>query len=521
MINGKSILPNNQLSSKTSKTSILLVYQSKTIENRLKKMNLDLKKILIMVGLLLLATNPGIAEETDPKIAQSEDFESPRLQQFWEDAAQLVQEQLNTINRVEIALNSGNIKEVRSANSVLFLHQRKVYDFINNQYRNPQFLCQQWNQFNSNQEQVYCLLYQLTEQLKPLVPILDRRIAQLSQVETTNPIQGRSTPFPNRESPLISQSDLGVTPTPIPVIGKPLKTAVINPRLSLNPAFAPSETASFIINDNREKLFAMVSLFPNQISLTDPRKTTTDLELYDYSLAPKEIEIYRDFLQKDHRGVTLILSPDLYRTQLHQNRLNLSISERFPFAPLKAEKDGFTPHLTLQVNDDSLEIVMGVLNYGFMVNIGDISLDQLPQELDNLPNLSPEAKRFLLNYTPPTKLESIQIDQRRFLTEKAGLGTTENLVFPVSSKLPLALNQTYILRLIEYQLPEIIISKRPISRQERFYLNQMLETPSSDLLVAVRPVRRRLDGNYTVLWQVLGEFPAPQIADLDRYVVLE
>jgi hypothetical protein len=484
-------------------------------------MNRNWKKIAVIIACFLLTNNPGIAGEINLEIAQTEEFESPRLQQFWDDAAQLVQDQLNTINRIEIALNSGNIKDVRNANSALFLHQRKMSDFLNRQYRFPQALCQQWNQFNSNQEQVYCLLYQLTEQLRPLVSLLDQRIVQLSQLETPHPIQGGANPFPNRQSPLISQSDLGVTATPIPVIGKRLKDAVSNPRLSLTPAFAPAETAIFIINNHREKLFAMGSLFPSEISLTDPRETMIALERYDHSLSAKEIEIYRDFLKKSNRGVTLVLSPETYRQHPHQNRLNNPMSEQFPFAPLKAKTDNFAPRLTIQVNHNFLEIVMGVLNYGFMVNIGDISLDKLPENLREIPNLSPEAKAFLFNYIPPTRLEEIQTDQRRFLTGKAGLGTDENLIFPVSSNLPIQLNQTYILRLIEYQLPEAIVTRKPISRQERFALNRMLETPSSDLLIAVRPVRQRWDGNYTILWQVLGEFPAPKITDLDRYVVLE
>jgi hypothetical protein len=39
--------------------------------------------------------------------------------------------------------------------------------------------------------------------------------------------------------------------------------------------------------------------------------------------------------------------------------------------------------------------------------------------------------------------------------------------------------------------------------------------------VAFRPVNRRPDGSYTVLWRVLNQFPDPQIEDLEKYVNLQ
>jgi len=31
------------------------------------------------------------------------------------------------------------------------------------------------------------------------------------------------------------------------------------------------------------------------------------------------------------------------------------------------------------------------------------------------------------------------------------------------------------------------------------------------MIIAFRPVRRRSDGSYTILWRVLNELPSPQI----------
>ena len=45
--------------------------------------------------------------------------------------------------------------------------------------------------------------------------------------------------------------------------------------------------------------------------------------------------------------------------------------------------------------------------------------------------------------------------------------------------------------------------------------------PAKDLLVVFRPVKSRENGTYTVLWRVLGEFPEPNVTDLDRYANYE
>jgi hypothetical protein len=75
--------------------------------------------------------------------------------------------------------------------------------------------------------------------------------------------------------------------------------------------------------------------------------------------------------------------------------------------------------------------------------------------------------------------------------------------------------------LIQFQLPEVILKRQSISRAQRRYVDLLLETPSSDVLVAFQPVSQRSDGSYTVLWRILKPFPDPQITDLEKYVHLE
>ncbi|HAG85728.1 MAG TPA: hypothetical protein DCL61_32465, partial [Cyanobacteria bacterium UBA12227] len=92
---------------------------------------------------------------------------------------------------------------------------------------------------------------------------------------------------------------------------------------------------------------------------------------------------------------------------------------------------------------------------------------------------------------------------------------------PASTQSPVVLKNTYLVRLIQFEIPDVLLTGEPVSRAQRRNLPDILKTPSSDVLVAFQPVHQRLDGSYTVLWRLLYRFPDPKIEDLDQYVELE
>uniref|UniRef100_A0ACD5GZR8 Uncharacterized protein n=1 Tax=Desertifilum tharense IPPAS B-1220 TaxID=1781255 RepID=A0ACD5GZR8_9CYAN len=95
------------------------------------------------------------------------------------------------------------------------------------------------------------------------------------------------------------------------------------------------------------------------------------------------------------------------------------------------------------------------------------------------------------------------------------LGLTQTL----QSQVPIVLNQTYVMRLIQFELPEILLTGQRIDPRDRRNLDRILNTPSSDLLVAFRPVSQGRDGTYTAIWRILAPFPDPQITNLEAYVL--
>jgi hypothetical protein len=236
-----------------------------------------------------------------------------------------------------------------------------------------------------------------------------------------------------------------------------------------------------------------------------------------------ESQAYAKLQTQPNTGVARVLSAESYRPDPNQlrNRLQPTVAERFPFVALGKSSSGLTPRFTLQIENGNFQIPLPGLDYGFMINLGEVPLENLNPTLQNIRTLSQEQRKFFLNYSPPNQLEALQVDRLRFLTGKDRAGLIPSVSLPASTQAPAILNNTYLLRLFQFQLPEVILQREPISRAQRRYLDQILETPSSDVLVAFRPINRRSDGSYTVLWRVLNQFPDPKIQDLDNYVDLE
>jgi hypothetical protein len=173
--------------------------------------------------------------------------------------------------------------------------------------------------------------------------------------------------------------------------------------------------------------------------------------------------------------------------------------------------------LSLEVdNNGNLQIAQPGLDYGFIWNLGDVEVDQVARNQGNLNSL-PEY-RFFFSYAPPSRLEELQVDRRRFLTGKLDNFAPDGLR---SRGVTLVLNQTYLVRLVQFQLPAPLVNREVIPRRDRRYLDQILQTPSSDIVVALRPIELNNDGSYTMIWQLVNQFPNPQVLDITSYLDLE
>lgn len=505
---------------------------------------------LLLLGsslLSLLIPSLGVAAQED-----AVPTEVIRAQGFWPQAQRLVREQMLLVNRIERAVAEPDPNQVRAARGQLTLHTVAVERFLKGQYPLPTLLCAPTRVRVGTREEpftvgsglsqpqgtVYCNLYQSTQRLSSLGDLLDRRLYMLASVAEVKPLRvvgerqapvlsGMPTQSPNLGQPATDRYGTAPSlPTEEPVvIGRAAKTAIADYVSPMQPAIAPPPEAAPVLQSVKQLLARAQTAFPSAASFSTPTRQKESLDQYAYGLYPKERELYAKFLAQPNTGIARVLLSEAYRPQPStlQNRLQPTVAERFPFVPLVQSGEPFTPRFLLEIENGRFQLAQSGsqsgLNYGFMAPIGDVPLESLqptlpPQQVE----LAPDLRQFFLTYAPPSQLDGIQADRRRFLT-----GKVNNLALsePLMSQAPISLNQTYVVRSLQFQMPEIVMSGEPISRRDRRYLDLLLETPSSDHLLAFRPVIRHSDGTYTVLWRVLQQFPDPQIADLDQHVNLD
>ena len=481
---------------------------------------------------LVLPTLPTSAAKSSELLSQI----NSSSQDFWFQAQRLVEEQLHLIDQIQEAIANPDLKQVEAMQAQLILQSGTVERFLKSQYRNPQLLCSNGTSpsarvpgLSESQKQVYCALHTSTQQLNSMISQLERRLPRLGGLAAPNTLPRLNEPSLN--APLNVQSPVTPRFPPVPdfpdpeppVFGIPMKTPFAEDDPPIQPAILLPKPAINPLLAARAQLLAALPAFPASVRILDLAQTPEISDRTTYGLSPVEPQVYANFLDQPNTGIASIIPREIYRLESNQlrNPLQPTVAEQLPFVPVGKSLSGLTSRFAIQIADDNFQIPLPGLDYGFMINLGAISLADIEPTLQNIPSLSQQQQELFLNYSPPERVNDLQTDQRRFLTGKAGLDFMPFTSVPASTQAPIVLNNTYLLRLFQFQLPEIILKRGIIFRKQRRYLNRILETPSSDVLIAFQPVSRRDDGSYTVLWRVLNRFPDPKIIDLQDYVDFE
>jgi hypothetical protein len=500
----------------------------------------------IFFSLLLpfsLISVPGSAQSLDYRSSYSPKqilATEPANENFYTIASKLVQQQINLIARIEQAITTPDANWMRSVQGQLTIHTKSVDAFLNRQSQNPKNVCTSKvdltessllaEPLTGSQLKIYCSLYASNQELLKLAPVLDRLLTrrgelalvrslplvigerQVDSVLSIAPIQRPQLEKP--ATPWATEATANLSSPPLPIIGRIAKTAIADYVPPRQPAIAAPQEALTTLASAKKFLTAAQVEFPFKNRFTNPQETAAVLDRFSYDLDPQEPQTYASFLKLPHTGIFRVL-PDLaYQRPLNtvQNRLAASVSERYPFPLLGDTKASFTPSLALQLLGERFGLGHQGVDYSFMVDVGDVPLEKLEPKLQAV---AQPFREFFLNYQPPKQLENLQIERRRFVT---GKDQNWNLNQIILASAQAELNHTYLVRSLQFQLPDMILNGKPLSPQERLLLGQLQNIPSSDILLAFRPVRRRSDGSYTVLWRVLNHFPEPQINDLDKYV---
>jgi hypothetical protein len=503
---------------------------------------LKMKRVFLgfLVSLTLTSiTDSSLAEEYPLFPRESLKLAVDRDELFYTIASQLVQQQINLVARFEQALHDPDPNPMRIVRGQLTNQAIAVDNFLMRRYSSPKTLCTNDGNFSQqsplpvqldeSKAKIYCSLHTANQNLLKLRPVIDRLLSrrgelalvrelplvsgerQLDPVLTIAPVQrpdlGQpSTPFLGREPNLTTSS--------FPVVGRTAKTAIANYVPPLQPAITPPEDALTILKTANQILTTVQAAFPSETRFINPQETNTTLDQYAYDIDSHERQVHAQFLELPRTGIFRVLPDSVYRRQPNtlENRLTASVGVRYPFPSVGKSEGELNPSLALVIVGDRFQLVNSGVNYGFLTNVGDLPLEKLDQQMVGV---SPQMREFFFNYQPPKQLEALQVDRRRFITGKNQNWNQEQIML---ASTPVELNHTYLVRSLQFQLPEIILRRQPVYRQNSRARQQLGLVPSSDTIIAFRPVRRRLDGSYTILWRVIHSLPAPQIEDLEKYV---
>ena len=197
--------------------------------------------------------------------------------------------------------------------------------------------------------------------------------------------------------------------------------------------------------------------------------------LEDQFLAPADEDraAYKEFLAQPDTGLIRLLPREIYESEVYKkNQKTLTIrggGAFYSFARLTHEY-GLGSDLMLEVG--YLSVASAGADYGMMIDLGDISLDEITKDYPAALSLADYA---VAKDEPQARVEQRQVQIGRILD-----GAT------YKDRVPVKIGTTFLLRSISYD--------------------------RSDLLVAFRTVRKDTDGSVIIAWKLLKKFPKPELA---------
>jgi hypothetical protein len=196
--------------------------------------------------------------------------------------------------------------------------------------------------------------------------------------------------------------------------------------------------------------------------------------LEDQFLSPADEDraAFKGFLSQPDTGLIRLLPRDVYESEVYKkNQKTLTIrggGAYYSFAKLTHEY-GYGSDLSLE--SGYLAVGFAGADYGLMIELGDVALDEI--------SIDHPSVRSLADYAAPRQESQARAEH---LQTYAGLirdGAT------YKSRLPVKIGPTFLLRSINYDY--------------------------TDVLVAFRVVRKDTDGSLIIAWKLLKRFPKPEL----------
>src|SRR5205807_2449650 len=196
--------------------------------------------------------------------------------------------------------------------------------------------------------------------------------------------------------------------------------------------------------------------------------------LEDQFLAPADEDraASKEFLAQPDTGLIRLLPREVYESEVYKkNQKTLTIrggGAYYSFARLTHEY-GYGSDLSL--DSGYLSVGFAGADYGLMIDLGDVSLDEMSNDYPRVLSL--------LNYAAAKDEPQARAEYRQAQAGRIMDGAT------YKTRMPVKIDTSFLLRSINYD--------------------------DSDVLVAFRTVRKDTDGSVIIAWKLLKRFPKPAL----------
>jgi len=190
------------------------------------------------------------------------------------------------------------------------------------------------------------------------------------------------------------------------------------------------------------------------------------LEKKVIAVSDKDREDFAAFLNQPQTGMIRLLPRETYDGNAKRA---LTINGGGAYYSFVRKTHEYGQGSDIELQQGQLSVGFAGADYGMLLNLGDVSLDQVASDH--------AATRALLDYTPPKKEAEVRAEFRKLWQ---GIELTG---FTFKSRLPAEVSNTYLLRSISIE--------------------------RSDVVVAFRITRKDTDGSLILVYKVLKSFPKP------------
>ena len=205
--------------------------------------------------------------------------------------------------------------------------------------------------------------------------------------------------------------------------------------------------------------------------IENKRAELKKLEAQFLSPSDEDREAFAEFLKQPNTGLVRVLPRESFdETPNKPGKLSLRGGGAYYSFVRLTHEYGYGSDIELSRGE--LSVGFAGADYGAIAMIGEMPLEEVTEQ-------HPLAT-FLVSYQPPTEEAAARLEGRSF---GSGGKTIDGLTY--RRRLPAQVNGTYLLRSISYG--------------------------DSDVLVALRVVRKDNDGSVIIAWKLLKKFPKPEL----------